>query len=249
MVTLRVSAATGFCSAFVLIGAVSTAGAPPRVQARIVTPGQPIGVAYAGGSAWVTSFDRNAVLRIDQATNKVAAVVPVGQGPIGVVAGAGAVWVADWSGGAVTRIDPATNRATATIPVGPSEGPEGMAFGAGAVWISHKEGAVTRIDPESNSIVARIPVDREARYLAVGDGAVWVTSFDLGTVQRIDPATNRVVKTIRLGFLSGPQGVAVRGSTVWVVTNATGSSSGSTPGRTASPPGSSFQAFRGPKVP
>jgi DNA-binding beta-propeller fold protein YncE len=97
-----------------------------------------------------------------------------------------------------------------------------MAFGSGAVRISHKEGAVTRIDPTSNSIVARIPVDREARYLAVGAGAVWVTSFDLGTVQRIDPATNRVVKTIRLGFLAGPQGVAVRGSTVWVVTNATG---------------------------
>jgi YVTN family beta-propeller protein len=149
VVTLRVSAAVVFCSAFVLVGAVSTAGAPPRVQARIATPGQPIGVAYADGSAWVTSFDRNAVLRVDRATNKVSAVVPVGQGPIGVVAGAGSVWVADWSGGAVTRIDPATNRALATIHVGPSEGPEGMAFGAGAVWISHKEGAVTRIDPAS----------------------------------------------------------------------------------------------------
>jgi YVTN family beta-propeller protein len=119
VVTLRVSTAAVFCSAFVPIGAVSTAGAPPRVQARIATPGQPIGVAYAEGSAWVTSFDRNVVLRIDQGTNKVAAVVPVGQGPIGVVAGAGAVWVADWSGGAVTRIDPATNRAIATIHVGP----------------------------------------------------------------------------------------------------------------------------------
>jgi virginiamycin B lyase len=157
-----VSAATALSVAIGLIGAVSTAGAPPRVQARISTPGQPIGVAYADGSAWVTSFDRNAVLRIDRATNTIA-----------------------------------------TIPVGPSEGPEGMAFGAGAVWISHKEGAVTRIDPASNSIVARIPVDREARYLAVGAGAVWVTSFDLGTVQRIDSATNRVVKTIRLGSCPG----------------------------------------------
>jgi DNA-binding beta-propeller fold protein YncE len=62
--------------------------------------------------------------------------------------------------------------------------------------------------------VARIPVDREARYLAVGARAVWVTSFDLGTVQRIDPATNRVVKTIRLGILAGPQGVGVHRSTV-----------------------------------
>jgi DNA-binding beta-propeller fold protein YncE len=36
-------------------------------------------------------------------------------------------------------------------------------------------------------------------------------------VQRIDPKTNRVVKTIRLGATgSGPQGIAVAGSGVWV---------------------------------
>jgi YVTN family beta-propeller protein len=80
------------------------------------------GVACAGGSAWVTSFERNAVLRVDRATNKVGAVVPVGDWPIGVVAVAGSIWVADWSGGAVTRIDPSANSSIATIPVGPSEG-------------------------------------------------------------------------------------------------------------------------------
>ena len=96
-----------------------------------------------------------------------------------------------------------------------------MAFGAGAVWISHKEGAVTRHrsglehrrreDPRR----PRGPPRRRRRR-------VWVTSFDRGTVQRIDPATNRVVKTIRLGATGSGRGIAVSGRAVWVVTNATG---------------------------
>lgn len=146
VVTLRAVAAAVACGVLILVGAVNAVGAPPKVQARIAVPGQPIGVAYAEGSAWVASFERNAVVRIDQTTNSVVAEVPVGIGPIGVTSGAGSVWVADWRGGTVTRVDPAANRAIATIPVGGPEGPEGMAFGAGSVWVVNSgDGTVSRV--------------------------------------------------------------------------------------------------------
>jgi YVTN family beta-propeller protein len=99
-------------------------------------PGQPIGVVYAQGSAWVTSFERNAVVRIDRATNRVVAEVPVGVGPVGVTAAAGSVWVADRRRGTVTRVDPTADRAIATIPVGGPGGPFGLVVNAGAGTVS-----------------------------------------------------------------------------------------------------------------
>ena len=50
--------------------------------------------------------------------------------------------------------------------------------------------------------------------VAVGQGSVWVASQCAGTLSRIDPATNRVVGTIELGY--HPQVVAVDGDFAWV---------------------------------
>jgi YVTN family beta-propeller protein len=49
--------------------------------------------------------------------------------------------------------------------------------------------------------------------VAVDQGSVWVTSQCAG-VSRIDPATNRVVGRIELGY--HPFGLAVRGGFAWV---------------------------------
>ena len=50
--------------------------------------------------------------------------------------------------------------------------------------------------------------------LATGDGAVWLTDYDRGTLLRIDPATGAVVSTIRVG--GHPRDVAVGAHRVWV---------------------------------
>ena len=52
-----------------------------------------------------------------------------------------------------------------------------------------------------------IKVGAEPRYLAVGAGSVWVTSYDSGDVYRIDPTTDKVVQRIAVG--PGPQGISV----------------------------------------
>jgi YVTN family beta-propeller protein len=47
---------------------------------------------------------------------------------------------------------------------------------------------------------------------------VWVALADDGAVARIDPRTNRVTATIRVGHR--PQGVVVAGGLVWVAVRA-----------------------------
>ena len=47
-----------------------------------------------------------------------------------------------------------------------------------------------------------------------GAGAVWVANSGDGTVSRIDPSTNSVVATIRVG--NSPLGIAVGAGYVWV---------------------------------
>ena len=55
-------------------------------------------------------------------------------------------------------------------------------------------------------------------YLLFGALVVWVANTLDGTVSRIDPATRRVIATIRVGGL--PRGVAVSDETVWVTAHA-----------------------------
>lgn len=123
----------------------------------------------------------------------------------------------------VLPIDP---RVTATIPVGAF--PRAVAAGEGAVWASvdNAEGGpddqlVLRIDPATNEVVETIPVP-EAGDIAIGEGAVWVTTR-LGPegdgIVRIDPDTNDVVASVLVGF--NVSDVAVGDGAVWVTTNTT----------------------------
>jgi YVTN family beta-propeller protein len=69
-----------------------------------------------------------------------------------------------------------------------------------------------------------IPVPPTARRVAVGAGYVWVTSGTYhgepgvpatgGSLSKIDPDTNRVIATVKLGFR--PDGVIVNDGLVWV---------------------------------
>jgi virginiamycin B lyase len=105
------------------------------------------------------------LVRVDPATNRIAARIRVGrpqESPIAVAATAEAVWVVDFGDAQVLRVDPATNRVVARIPVRGGAG--GIATGAGAVWVTSGEGGdqhhgwVQRIDPSRNRVVATTAV-------------------------------------------------------------------------------------------
>jgi len=164
------------------------------------------GLAANAAGLWATDADTALLYRVDPATLKVAAKIPVGRSPKGVLATADGVWVADVHGGTVLRIDPVTNKVAATTTVGPTgnSGPNWLASGLGSIWVDvPNNGTVARIDPVTNKVQAAIKTPDNVTPcggLAVTTEAVWVTSCSAATVvARIDPTSNTVVATVDLG--------------------------------------------------
>lgn len=114
----------------------------------------------------------------------------------------------------VTQPAPTPRRAVLGATIRIPAGAVDVAVGRGAIWVSGF-GRMTHLDPSTDRVVATVktPGTEDYSHVAVGLGAVWVTS-DRGTLYRIDPNSNRVVATIPVG---GPiVGVATGGGYVWV---------------------------------
>jgi YVTN family beta-propeller protein len=66
--------------------------------------------------------------------------------------------------------------------------------------------SLVRIDPSTSRVAGRVPVGPDPTGVAVGGGAVWVTSFKERSVWRIDARTHEVVRVAANGT---PTGIAV----------------------------------------
>jgi hypothetical protein len=135
-------------------------GAPARVALPLVrspAPPQAHGTAVAGGlgAMWVLtdlyaaagpSGTRvgPALLRIDPATERLAAALPLADldRPVALAIGAGSVWVQGWqihqdatTSVVVERVDPATLRVVEALDVG-GDADSRMAVGLGSLWVT-----------------------------------------------------------------------------------------------------------------
>jgi ABC-type branched-subunit amino acid transport system substrate-binding protein/streptogramin lyase len=191
-----------------------------RVSAFVESVTAPSDVAVGEGAVWVLSTQDATVTRIDPLTKAVTR-FSARSVPSKVAAGGGAVWIGNGHVlTSVSRVDPRTLRITRTQRL-PNPGHRGGTFspgdtklvvGAGAVWAIDRDDSVARIDERSGRVVATVPA--HADQLAAGDAGVWVLSG--GSVVRIDPATNRLGRPIRLPAFR-TRGIAVGGGAVWVL--------------------------------
>ena len=170
----------------------------------------PYDAIFAYGSAWVTAHVDGEVERIDPARNRVVKRVKV-NGAIGVVAAFGSVWGTGNDG--VVRIDPATNKVLATIPVDGGAG--WTAASTDAVWVTTGTSALARIDPQTNSVAASVQLPK----VPLGDpdvigGDVWVPVVRKNEVVAVDPATNTISRTFRVGL--GPFVVTQIHGQAWI---------------------------------
>ena len=152
------------------------------------------GLATGAGSVWVMTDRKGTLTRIDPATNKAVAEVYVAPGSYAVAFGEDAVWVTSTEQNVLTRVDARTNVVEETIPVGPR--PRFLAVGEGSVWtVNQGDGTISRVDVKTNKVVATIEagIPGGGGEIAVGDGSVWVTSFEY-PITRIDVSTNKVVQ-------------------------------------------------------
>jgi streptogramin lyase len=158
-------------------------------------------------AAAVVPVSENSLVRIDPATNRPVAAIPVGLGPERVLVGEGSVWIANATDRTLTEVDPETNAVLRTVDVAGVGRPGALAAGEGAIWIADRGTGVQaqelwRYDPASGELTA-MPEPLHPFALAVGAGSVWVDDLLSGTL-RIDPATWAVVDP-GLGFLGVPE--------------------------------------------
>jgi class 3 adenylate cyclase len=129
-----------------------------------------------------------------------------------------------WALGAkVWPIDAATGQAGVPLEYAP---PRAAFFngadvegGFGSVWISVTDGEVIRIDP-GDGTMSSIDVGETPGDIAIGSRYVWVLDSSAGSVSRIDPSTNRVLRPIHL---TGRQdALAIGEGFVWVLDSSIG---------------------------
>jgi len=161
------------------------------------------------------------VARIDPATNRVVATIPIDSRWTQVTTGGGAVWVAAPERSTVYRIDPGSNRVVATISLLDGPDPGGIdtlpiAYGAGSLWALDPRGQLSRVDPATNRVVARIPLPgyENLEALVAADDAVWVFE-GLNGLLRVDPATNRAGPP-SITVPPGPGRIARDGDALWM---------------------------------
>jgi len=136
-----------------------------------------------------------------------------------VAVGEGAIWVTNYEANAVSRVDSANGKIVVSIDV---QRPVYVAVGEGAVWIAdgRDSGTVSRLDPATNAVTATLDIGTEILGLAVGAGAVWVTT-GTGTVARLDPVANAVTAAVDIDidvdFVDSAD-VAVGEGAIWVAT-------------------------------
>jgi hypothetical protein len=188
--------------------------------------GPPSGMAAVPGGVWLASWDEGGLLRIDAATGRITARVPVGrpqQGPASIAYGAGSLWVTDFLTGDLLRLNPVTGRLIAKVRVGGVY----VTVGGGSVWVTafgHVRGPywnrLVRIDPVTDRILGKVLVPGNygpgGMMVAATGAAVGLRIDGSPFVQTADPARMRVIARARTG---GAEGLAAVGRRIWVLVN------------------------------
>jgi YVTN family beta-propeller protein len=181
----------------------TTAQPPPaaagRIVRRIPVGRYPDGVVAGFGSLWTANLESDTVSRVDPATGRVIATIPAGPGPISLLVTHGAVWVADYNGRSLTAIDPRTNRRDGVVRVGTR--PVSLVRAGDTLWaLNQVARTATLIDLSTRRVRATVAVHAGSGFAAAADGLVWVPDFKGGSgrVVAIDPATHRIVHSVRV---------------------------------------------------
>jgi YVTN family beta-propeller protein len=226
------------------VGGTSSGPLYPSMAEAIRVPGPGVGhEALGAGYVWaivgpltypapgLPHREDDRLSLIDMQTDRVASSIRLGRSTTTVAFGYGSAWIGAYdAGGSWLAVISAGSTKPEWIRLVPGDkcgppydpGPYGsplVATGAGSVWAltcGQTTGEqLIKVNPETRRILARIPMSKlDPSFLAVGAGSVWVDSGRTPTVSRIDPRTNKVVRTIQVG--GDPCGITVRANAVWV---------------------------------
>jgi virginiamycin B lyase len=128
-----------------------------------------------------------------------------------------AVWVAGSKPESLKRIDPKTNQIVAIVPL-PGEACSGLEYAFGSVWVPvcTTPPSMVRVDAKTNQISAILgagPAGGEGGVAASSD-SIWLVTDNVGTLSRIDPATNTIRQKVQID--AGSFNPVFSEGTVWI---------------------------------
>jgi len=187
----------------------------PMAAAAVVVPL----VLLGGGSA----FAPDTVSLLNVSTLKPAGRISGLSGVLAIWQRSGQVWALDTSG-ELERLDPKSGQPTVHVAVPYDVG--SLAVGAGSLWVTDADSdAVNRYDPTYGTLQRRISLPSQglgftgAYGVVYTGGSIWVGYGKYPfRVVRIDPATNRIVKTFNFPGADGVPLLAAGGGSVWIAT-------------------------------
>lgn len=194
--------------------------------------GQPGGIAAVPGGAWLSSWDLGQIIRIDAATGRITARIPVGkpqEGPYSIAYGAGSLWATDYATSELLRLNPRTGHQTAALHL--PGGIRNVSVGGGYVWVTTLRGGpvanhLIKIDPATLRILKTQPIPRNygngGLAVAAASTAVWLLADGGPAIQAVNPASLQVIATARTG--AGPydtSALAVTGRDAWALIDGT----------------------------
>jgi RNA polymerase sigma-70 factor (ECF subfamily) len=169
--------------------------------------------------------DQDQLVRVDPATDRVVARIPVGRNALRVAVGDGSVWVLRATSGRVdlVQVDPATNRVDKTSPpLGATSRrdrgvTERLLVAGRVVWAVTGAGVI-RYDPAAGTVVEVAGPERVGPVsgLAVAGGSIWVVSGMV--VFKLRPGDGTVLQSDAPKELTPmiPSGLAAGAGSLWV---------------------------------
>ena len=177
-------------------------------------------VAAGVGGAWIVVND-GTVLRINSSGRKAVFLSRVKVDAGEPVFYRHSLWIGGIGSYPLVRLDDSDGRIEREYRLrGSRLGIGSLAAGVGAIWALDRvhERRAYKLTPVSGRLGVEeslLPLDRRARELAAGLGALWTVNED-GTVTRHDPATGNPSNPIRVP--GGAQKIALSRDAVWIVT-------------------------------
>jgi virginiamycin B lyase len=176
------------------------------------------GIEIGEGAVWIPDVGAGMVYKVDLTSNAVitrfATSMRGTEGSIGV--GEGSVWLttADDSNKTLVRYNAVTGAQEAAIAL-PGPG-IGVVVDYGSVWVTgYSKGEPYRINPKNNALAMTVKLRERPRFIASGEGSIWVLNQGDGTVQRVDASTGEVLATIETGRAGSGGDIDCGGGYVW----------------------------------
>jgi virginiamycin B lyase len=152
------------------------------VRQTVQVPAGSYNVLYSDKRIWVTNPKEGRVTIIDAATGKPLGSAAAGPGARWQATGAGAVWILN-EDASLTRVD-TRDGSSKTVDPGMPKGGAYIGFGAGMLWTTTMKMPLALIDPAT--LTQRCQwIGKGGDSLGVGFGAVWLTNYYAGTIERI----------------------------------------------------------------